>query len=122
MNNKGFTMIEVLAVLVIVSIVIIAVVPSISSSLSLGKNEALELMKNNVVSSSYSYISECETGTILCDFSFDGNNTFKASVLVDKGYFSNLNSPVDGKALGECLVLKASRDNGVVIVDLIDNC
>lgn len=122
MNNKGFTMIEVLAVLVIVSIVIIAVVPSISSSMSLGKNEALELMKNNVVSSSYSYISECEAGTILCDFSFDGNNTFKASVLVDKGYFSNLNSPVDGKDLGECLVLKASRDNGVVIVDLIDNC
>ena len=64
MNNKGFTLIEVLAVLVLVSVVTIVVVANISSSMSLGRNEAYRLMKNNVISAGYNYINECTQGMI----------------------------------------------------------
>lgn len=122
MNNKGFTLIEVLAVLVLVSVVTIAVVANISSSMSLGRNEAYRLMKNNVISAGYNYINECTQGMIKCDFSFDKNNTFKAKVLEESGYFNDFNSPIDGAYLGDCLSLSAKKENGVVVVDIIDQC
>ena len=122
MNNKGFTLIEVLAVLVLVSVVTIVVVANISSSMSLGRNEAYRLMKNNVISAGYHYIDECTQGTIQCDFSFEKNNTFKARVLEESGYFDNLKSPIDGAYLGDCLSLSAKKDNGVTVVDIIDQC
>ena len=122
MNNKGFTLIEVLAVLVLVSVVTIVVTQNISSSMSLGRNEAYRLMKNNVISAGYHYIDECTQGTIQCDFSFEKNNTFKARVLEERGYFDNLKSPIDGAYLGDCLSLSAKKDNGVTVVDIIDQC
>lgn len=122
MNNKGFTLIEVLAVLVLVSVVTIVVIRNISSSMSLGRNEAYRLMKNNVISAGYHYIDECTQGTIQCDFSFEKNNTFKARVLEESGYFENLKSPIDGAYLGDCLSLSAKKDNGVTVVDIIDQC
>ncbi len=122
MNNKGFTLIEVLAVLVLVSVVTIVVIRNISSSMSLGRNEAYRLMKNNVISAGYHYIDECTQGTIQCDFSFEKNNTFKARVLEESGYFENLKSPIDGAYLGDCLSLSAKKENGVTVVDIIDQC
>ena len=122
MNNKGFTLIEVLAVLVLVSVVTIVVIQNISSSMSLGRNEAYRLMKNNIISAGYHYIDECTQGTIQCNFSFEKNNTFKARVLEESGYFDNLKSPIDGAYLGDCLSLSAKKDNGVTVVDIIDQC
>lgn len=122
MNNKGFTLIEVLAVLVLVSVVTIVVIQNISSSMSLGRNEAYRLMKNNIISAGYHYIDECTLGTIHCDFSFEKNNTFKARVLEESGYFENLKSPIDGAYLGDCLSLSAKKENGVTVVDIIDQC
>ena len=122
MNNKGFTLIEILAVLVLVSIVTVVVVDNISFSMSLGRNEAYRLMKNNVISAGYHFIDECTQGTIQCDFSFEKNNTFKARVLEESGYFDDLKSPIDGAYLGDCLSLSAKKENGVTVVDIIDQC
>ena len=122
MNNKGFTMIEVLAVFALISLFTVVAFSSMTSSMSLGKKEAYQLMKNNIVSSGYTYINECVQGMISCDFSFEKKNTFPAKTLLDSGYFKNLDSPIDGKDLGECLILSAKKENGVTIVDIIDNC
>ena len=122
MNNRGFTLIELLAVLIVIAIVSFVVVNNVSSSWSVGREEAYKLMKNNIVSAAYTYIQECETDIISCDFSFEEQNQFKAIVLQQKGYFTDLNSPIDGKDVSECLLLKANKSDGVVIVDLIDNC
>ena len=122
MNNRGFTLIEMLAVLAVIAIVSFVIIHNVSSSWSVGKEEAYKLMKNNVVSAAYTYIKECEAETILCDFSFEENNQFKAIVLQQKGYFNNLNSPIDGIDVSECLILKANKTDDVIVVDLIDNC
>ena len=121
-NNKGFTLIEVLGTLVLVSIVVGIGVMTIGKSLSASKEESYKLMKNNIVSAGYDYVSECTLGTIVCDFSFTSNNTFKARDLYNVGFFKNLESPIDGADLGDCLVLEANKSNGVIVINLMDNC
>ena len=122
MNRNGFTIIEVLGVIVLISIVTIVISFYVRSSMAIGVENSYKLMKNNLVSVSYSYIQECEQGMITCDFSFDNNNTFKAYSLLNSGYVNSLESPIDGKYLGDCLVFYVKKENGVTIVDLKDSC
>ena len=121
-NNKGFTLIEVLGAIVLVSIVVTIGVMTLGKTLSISKEESYKVMKNNIVSAGYDYISECTLGTIACDFSFTSNNTFKARDLYNTGFFNGLESPIDGADLGDCLVLEATKSNGVTVINLIDNC
>ncbi len=122
MNKKGFSLIEVVVTLAVISLITTIGIRSISSSMSLGKKEAYQLMKNNIISSGYTYIEECTQGLISCDFSFENQNTFKASILKEKGYFKDLKSPIDGIDLGQCLSLTAKKENGVTVIDIIDDC
>ena len=122
MNNKGFTLVEVLGVIVLISIIFFVGAQGIQSTLSASKEEAYKVMKNNIISVSYDYIQECSQGLVNCDFSFDKNSRFYAKNLQDSGYFQDLDSPIDGKDLGTCLILEATKQNGVVLVDLIDEC
>lgn len=122
MNNKGFTLIEVLSTLVIITIITTGVVKTIGTTLSANKEETYKLMKNNIISVSYDYINECNLGTIECDFSFVTKNTFNAKVLQNAGFFNDLKSPIDGKDLSLCLILEATKSNGVTVINLIDNC
>ena len=92
------------------------------STMSASKEETYKLMKNNIISVSYDYINECKLGTIECDFSFDSNNKFNAKVLQNFGFFDNLKSPIDGKDLSDCLILEATKSNGVTVINLIDSC
>lgn len=122
MNRKGFTLIEVLGVLTILGVLSVVVITSVHSTVSVGQKDAYKIMKNNIISVSYDYINECVNDVIECDFSFADNNRFSASVLKETGYFKNMESPIDGKDLGECLFLEAKKENGVVVVNLIDEC
>ena len=122
MNQKGFTIIEVLGVVFLISVVTIVISSQINSSLAVSKEKAYSLMKKNLISVSYNYIQECSQGLITCDFSFEDNSTFSAIVLQNSGYFSKLESPIDGKYLGDCLIFHAKKENGMTIVDLEDTC
>lgn len=122
MNNKGFTLIEVLSVIVLISIVAIVTITTFGTTMSASKEEAYKLMKNNIISASYDYINECNLKTIECNFSFETNNKFNAELLEKAGFFSNLESPIDGKNLGSCLVLEAIKSNGATVINLVDNC
>jgi len=122
MNNKGFTLIEVLGVLFIGLIIVVISFMTFGSTMSVTHNEAYKIMKNNIVAVGYDYINECNLKTINCDFSFEGNNRFNAKTLQNTGFFEDLKSPIDGKYLGECLVLDAVKSNGVVVINLTDNC
>ena len=122
MNNKGFTLVETLAVIVIISIVTIIAAHSFGKTLSINKEEAYKIMKTNIIKTSETYIKECISGTIPCDFSKKKNNVFPAKVLKENGYFKDLNSPIDGKDLSNCLVIEIKINNGVIVSNLQDNC
>lgn len=122
MNNKGFTLIEVLCVVVLTSVIIILVFTTFGTTFSATRDEAYKIMKNNLLTAGYNYINECILGSIKCDFSFKDKNQFTARDLYNYGYFEKLESPIDGKNLGSCMILEATKDNGVVSINLIDNC
>ena len=48
MNKKGFTLVEILAVLVILSLLLILTVPSIKNALTNGKNKINEINKKQI--------------------------------------------------------------------------
>lgn len=122
MNNKGFTLIEVLTTLVVISLLTIVVSSIINTSLATSREEAYEMLKQNIITASYNYINECNAKTIACDFSYTTNNTFYAEKLKEYGYFKDLESPIDGTNLGNCILIKATNDNGVTVVDIEDEC
>lgn len=122
-DNKGFTLIEVLVSLVIIAIVSIFITNYIGSTLSASKSDAYSIMKDGIISSSYDYLRECSNKIMECNLVWnDDKTTFYAEDLKSKGYFKNLNSPIDDKYLGNCLQINAVRDNGSFDVNLIDNC
>lgn len=124
MNKKGFTLIELLGTLVIISMISLGVFSVMNSTLSISKEEAYKIMKNNIISTGKDYITECEAKTIECDISLTNNTTSKIPVgkLKEMGFIKNLKSPIDGKNLANCLILEAKKENGVTIINLIDNC
>ena len=122
MNSRGFTLIEVVIVVVLISLVSFFTIRSFGTTFSFGKDEAYRIMKSNIVRASYDYVHECIVGTVSCDFSFETHHQFPAEVLKEKGFFHSLKSPIDGKDLSDCLILDVSKKNGVIVSNLIDKC
>ena len=118
MNNRGFTLIEVLIALVLITLVLGIAIKCFSSTTALDKEEAYKVMKSNIISASYDYISECDANVINCY----GTDSFYASVLMEYGYFDSLNSPIDGRDVSHCLLIKTSRKNGIKNVYVEDFC
>ena len=122
MNNKGFTLVEILITLVLISILTLIVGGIINTSLATSKEESYEMIKQNIITASETYINECKNKLINCDFSNDEDTEFYAKKLMEYGYLKKLKSPIDGSYLGECIEIKVTYDNGSSIVELIDNC
>ena len=122
-DNRGFTIIEVLATIIIISLISTIVSRFIGSTLTISQNEAYEIMKNNIISASEDYLKECGNGILECNITWTNNKTsFSAIELKNSGYFKSLGSPIDGKDLSNCLNIKAEKENGTIKVNLIDNC
>lgn len=65
MNKKGFTLVELLAVIVILSVIMILVVPNIQNALGTSKNKLVELNKDTIKDSAKILVNE----VITCDMS-----------------------------------------------------
>ena len=123
MNNKGFTLIEVLTVLVIISLLTFFVISQIGSTMSITKEETYKIMKENIISAGEDFIKECNSQIIECNLTWtNSQTTFSASILESYGYYEDLSSPIDEKYLGECLIITATKENGNFNLNLTDNC
>ena len=58
LNNKGFTLVELLAVIVILLAISMVAIPNITASLEKNKNRLSESQKKIIVSSAELFISE----------------------------------------------------------------
>ncbi len=122
-NNKGFTLVEVLSSLVIITLIIIVVLNISHNTFSISKEQAYEIMKNNIHKASENYIRECESKQLHCNLNWNNNRTeFYVVKLKEYGYFTTLRSPIDGKDIGKCLLIEVEKNNGTLDIELIDNC
>lgn len=127
MDNKGFTLIEVLITLAIIAIIVVIVTFSIGSTLSISKEKSYEILKNNIVNMANLYVMECESNSIDCknDYKWLNNKTsFSANNLLLRGYLSSeeLINPINEQDISNCLIINASVDaNKVYTIELDDS-
>lgn len=113
LNYKGFTLVELLAVIAIMGMLAVIMVPTISGVIEENKKNNSENLKNSIKSSARAYISDNRYEISLDDSSCDNNNTntrniisidntsisdskITVKLLVDKGYLkSNSNDIIN---------------------------
>lgn len=142
MNNKGFTLVETLAVLVILGIVLSIGGYSIVNYLSFSKEKSLNMFKENVKSGMINYYNECKymsptdnicklNGISVIDYNNNNNNntlTTTVAKLAEYGFLENqgkkeddvliVKNPITNKVINDCKVSitynKTNQEFGVV--------
>lgn len=75
LNYKGFTLVELLAVIAIMGMLAVIMVPTISGVIEENKTNNLKNLENSIKSSARAYISDNRYEISLDDSSCDNNNT-----------------------------------------------
>ena len=121
LNQKGFTLIEVLAVIVILAMILLIAVPNVNKLINKSKTDNYNNLKNSIVGAAKSYISDYRYDISIIGFcsDYDKANNVKKNI---KGNNSSLVEIVDSKVFVSSLVskkyLKTSKGN---ISNPIDN-
>lgn len=119
MNNKGFTLIEVLCVIFLISILFVASFLVVKDTLSITDEKAYQILKENIIFQTKTYIDECENNIINCkkDFEWKKVNDNKIayinlSLLKKYNYFDNdeIINPLTKKDMSSCLKIKVIKD------------
>lgn len=119
MNNKGFTLIEVLCVIFLISILFVASFLVVKDTLSITDEKAYQILKENIISQTKTYIDECENNIINCkkDYEWKKVNDNKIayinlSLLKKYNYFDNdeIINPLTKKDMSSCLKIKVIKD------------
>ena len=84
MNRKGFTLVELLAVIVILAVLITIATPNIMGLLNGSKKNTTEIVLNNLRDATTGYVKEQVSMKRLtlssCDFEINDTNTAKANL------------------------------------------
>ena len=106
MNNKGFTLVEVLAVIVIIAILGLIAVPSVLSIINTGRNSSYDIMVGSIKTAAsemyqdieyfdskiYNYNNSGKIDDELIEISDDGEIEFNLQTLVNNGYLTGTNN------------------------------
>ena len=110
-NNKGFTLIEVLAVLVILSIIMAIAIPSISSSMERSKEKQNESKKKMLASYAEIYVSD-NKNAIHKTIGEAGKCYIAISTLKNNGYLSDdANIDADGNNFIGAIVYDSNNNS-----------
>ena len=94
MKKKGFTLIEILAVIVILGIVAIIAIPAVSSYISDSRNKTYKAHESSMIEAAKSFTVECIDGKENCTLpSGNGSSEIFLSELIDKGFTEKLQNP-----------------------------
>lgn len=106
-NNKGFTLVELLAVLAILITILLVAIPSITSSLSRSEEKELDAKKELIASSVEISLSKND-----CYYSQFKNNTCSLSVqkLIDIGFITeDMGKDNNGNIISGCVIYKDNK-------------
>lgn len=111
MNSKGFTLVELLGVVVILAILVGIITPSILKSLNNGKQTSYDILIENIIVASKSYYEECKYGNLKDNVGNKRNcdSSITLGELVNLGFLKGTNEKVcdvDGNNCKTKLVIK----------------
>lgn len=127
LNNKGFTLIEVLAVIVILSILMAIMVPSVGNIMKKNKEDNYQNLKDSIISAAKIYISDnryqiivgsCTTQNAKVDVLSVNNVTLTDSKITIQTLANagNLKTTSDGKILNPKDKTSLNLGNSYVVV------
>lgn len=64
MNKKGFTLVELLAIIVVIALISVLISPSIINLFGTSKDKTYEILINNIQKAAENYFQECEYGDL----------------------------------------------------------
>lgn len=119
LNRRGFTLVEMLAVVVILGLLIGIMVPSVNFLINKNKEDSLDSLKNNIKVAAQSYfsdyryevsvdISQCGSKTLInvdnINDKMNISGKLPIKVLIDDGYLKtgkdgSIKNPMDNKVL-----------------------
>ena len=89
LNNKGFTLVELLAVIVILLAISMIAIPNITSSLEKNKNKLNDSQKKIIASSASLFISENKNSLHYYNNFMSGSCCISTDVLINNGYITS---------------------------------
>ena len=97
-NKKGFTLVELLAVIVILGILALIIVPAISSYIVNTKDETYRSHETTMAEAAKSYTVECIKGNKQCTLPSKGSSTeIYLNELIEQEYIDKIKNPTDNK-------------------------
>ena len=123
LNNKGFTLVEVLAVVAIIAILGLIAIPSVISTINTGKNTSYKIMISNIITGSQSLYEEIEyNGITLYEYDTDGVTSTILTInpstpsistnlqtLVSNGFLTGTNN--------DCTAISCINRNKKILID-----
>lgn len=117
MNNKGFTLVELLMIVALLAVVVIIAGPSVIDALNSAKDESFDIMVSDIKTSSITYFEECKYngGAIGCSV-VDNKVSVTLQQLVDLGFLTGTNecvgsvcsyvikNPINKEDIGDCQI------------------
>lgn len=141
MNNKGFTLVELLATLVVLAIVMSIGTVSIIAIVNSAKEKNYTLLINNIKSAAETYYQECKYSRETIEEMFGGDADLAAAFcdyditlgeLVTYGYIKGnkkeengtfkIVNPKDESDISECSITVSYQDNKVVVSSNDPSC
>lgn len=106
-NNKGFTMIELLAVVTIMGILMVVAVPAVTKYITKGRNQSTETMLKSTYEAAVNYMMEND------EIVGSSGLTINVSDLVSKQYLEPLIDPIGNEADcgGTGSIVEVSKDD-----------
>ena len=107
LNKKGFTLVELIATIVVLALVVSISAYAITNIINSAKEKNYELLIKNIKDASETYYQECKYSDITC------NDTVTLRYLVDYGYLKGngtkdnkmvIVNPKDNINIGECSI------------------
>ena len=93
-NDKGFTLVEILAVITILSLIMVFVVPNFLSLLNKSKASTIDIQKQMIISAARLYVEDCnnlQNKNVTCNFTVtDGKTIIDLNDLISNGYINEV--------------------------------
>ena len=107
-NNKGFTFVELLAVILMIGILLTIAVPTVTSLLSKGTNDYYHSLEDNMVIATRDYTTDYRT---ILPRKINDTTTIDLSELVNNQYIDKINDKDGKKCEGKVTIKKIAKNN-----------
>lgn len=112
MNQKGFTLIEIVGVVIVFAVILLVSLPAISKTLKHQKDQEYNQVLNDVYAATEQYVESNRTSFIPLEH-IGGEVSISIALLQDTGYLKeNLVNPKTGKKFSraDSIIVKVNKD------------